>query len=135
MRLVPAADRMREGDQPGGCCSAAVTSGWPGRVGVLVSSGRANRSKPYRAKSFDLRMDTDYLLRKLQPLIPEKVRHWRRAKQQADPETTARLDRVIAEAAYHELGEFPDKLLLSLPPKEKAKGSFHIGTILYDRPK
>ena len=80
-------------------------------------------------------MDSDYLLKKLEPLIPDKVRHWRRAKQLADPETKAWLDRVIAEAAYHELGEFTDKLLLSLPPKEKAKGTFHLGTILYDKPR
>ena len=80
-------------------------------------------------------MESDYLLRKLEPLIPEKVRHWRRAKQVADPETKAWLDRVIAEAAYHELGEFPDKLLLSLPPKQRAKGAFHLGAILYDKPR
>ncbi len=80
-------------------------------------------------------MDSDYLLRKLEPLIPERVRHWRRAKQLADSETRAWLDRVIAEAAYHELGDFSDKLLLSLPPKAGARGSFHIGTILYDKPR
>ncbi len=78
-------------------------------------------------------MESDYLLKKLEPLIPEKVKHWRRAKQLADPETRGYLDRVIAEAAYRELGEFADKLLLSLPPQAKAKGSIHFGNILYDK--
>lgn len=80
-------------------------------------------------------MDSDYLLRKLEPLIPERVQHWRRARQLADPETKAWIERVIGEAAYEHLGDFHNKLLLSLPPKQRAKGSFHIGTILYDKPR
>lgn len=95
----------------------------------------ANRFNTYIALSPVLRVESDYLLRKLEPLIPEKVQHWRRAKQVADPETKVWLDRVIGEAAYRVLGEFTNKLLLSLPPKERARGSFHVGTILYDKPR
>ncbi len=80
-------------------------------------------------------MDPEYLLSKLEPLIPDQVRHWRRIRDTAGADSSALIDRAIAEAAHRHLGEYREKILLSLPPKQRARGAFHLGTILYDRPR
>ena len=80
-------------------------------------------------------MDTNDLLQKLEPFIPEKVYQWQRMKDTADDEMKTLIDREIAHTAYRLLGNYRKKILLSLPPKEKARGSIHLGTILYDGPR
>ncbi|MCH8149668.1 MAG: DUF87 domain-containing protein, partial [Planctomycetes bacterium] len=80
-------------------------------------------------------MDTNSLLRKLEPLIPDKVRNWRRTRDTADPETNSLIDRAIAEAAYQLLGDFREKILLSLPPENRSKGAINLGTVVYDKPR
>ena len=80
-------------------------------------------------------MDTNSLLQKLEPLIPDKVRNWRRTRDTADPETNSLIDRAIAEAAYQLLGDFREKILLSLPPENRSKGAINLGTVVYDKPR
>lgn len=80
-------------------------------------------------------MDIDKLLRKLEPLIPERVERWHRARDFADPEVKGLLEKEILSVAYKLLGDFRRKVLLSLPPEKKAKGSIHLGTIIYEKEK
>jgi hypothetical protein len=77
---------------------------------------------------------TDDLLRKLEPLLPARVRVWRRALAIADAPTRALLERQIAHTAYARLRD-PRALLLSLPSERHARGTFHLGTVRYEEPK
>ena len=72
---------------------------------------------------------------KLQPLMPEKVSHWLRARELADPELKSLIEKQIFSTAYQTLGDFNSKILLSLPPEKKAKGPIDLGTVLYDKDK
>lgn len=78
-------------------------------------------------------MRTDEYLRKLQPLMPGRVRHWRAALDVVDDPTRRLLAQHIATIAHQHLHD-PRDLLLSLPPPDRAKGALHVGTIRYDTP-
>ncbi len=80
-------------------------------------------------------MDVEYLMNKLEPLIPTKIQHWRRTKDSADADLNRLIDQEIAHEAHRILGDFRSKILLSLPPEKKGKGTFHLGTIHYEKPK
>lgn len=80
-------------------------------------------------------MDSEFLLRKLDPLIPDKVMRWRRIKDQADSDLRGLLDREIAWHAEKLLGDYRKKILLSLPPTKRAKGTIQFGTVMYDKPR
>ncbi len=75
------------------------------------------------------------VLRQLAPLLPDKVQAWRRSLDLADPELRSLLEKEILLTAHRMLGDFRSRLLLSLPPKTKAKGALHLGTILYEQEK
>lgn len=79
-------------------------------------------------------MRTDEFLRKLDPLMPARVRAWRRSLTIVDEPTRRLLEQQIALVAHDRLRD-PTALLLSLPPSERARGAFHLGTIRYDEPK
>ena len=80
-------------------------------------------------------MDIEKIAAKLRPIIPDKVDQWLRTRQMADPELKSLIEKQIIATAYKVLGNFNDKILLSLPPEEKAKGAIQLGTILYDNEK
>ena len=80
-------------------------------------------------------MNTESLLRKLQPLIPTKVEHWRSTRPLVDDQTRDLLDREIAATAQRILGDYWNKILLTLPPPKAANGKFQLGTIHYESPK
>ena len=80
-------------------------------------------------------MEVERLARKLEPLMPREVQHWLRVRDTADPDLKAIIDRQIVSVAYRVLGDFRRKILLSLPPQKTAKGSFHLGTVLYEKEK
>jgi KaiC/GvpD/RAD55 family RecA-like ATPase len=80
-------------------------------------------------------MKIDKLLKKLEPLMPETVRHWRRALDLAEPEMRGLLEKQILLTGHKKLGDFRNRLLLSLPPAKKVKGAISLGTILYEAPK
>ena len=67
--------------------------------------------------------------------MPDKVAHWMKTRELADPDLQALIEKQIISTAYNYLGDFHNKILLSLPPEKKAKGSINIGTILYDKEK
>jgi len=80
-------------------------------------------------------MAIDKILKKLAPLLPDKVRAWHRSLDLADPELRGLLEKEILLTAHKLLGDFRNRLLLSLPPKATAKGALHLGLILYEQEK
>lgn len=80
-------------------------------------------------------MNVEKIAKKLQPLIPYKVNQWIRAMELADPDLKTLIEKQIISTAYRTFGDFHNKILLSLPPENKAKGSINLGTILYDKEK
>jgi len=80
-------------------------------------------------------MDILSIARKLEPLRPKQVKHWLRIRDAADAELKALIDRQIALTAHKVLGDFHNKILLSLPPPHTARGTFHLGTVVYDKPR
>jgi len=77
-------------------------------------------------------MEIEKIARKLQPLMPDEVRHWMHARDLAEPDMKALIDKQILSMAHRVLGDFRNKVLLSLPPEKKSKGTFHLGTVIYD---
>ena len=53
----------------------------------------------------------------------------------ADPDLKSMIEKQIISTAYQALGDFHNKILLSLPPEKKAKGSINLGTVIYDKEK
>ena len=80
-------------------------------------------------------MNIEKITKKLQPLMPEKVIQLMKSRELADPELKALIEKQIISMAYKTFGDFHNKILLSLPPEKKAKGSINLGTILYDKEK
>ena len=63
--------------------------------------------------------------------MPNEARHWRRCRDVASPDMKELIEKQIISTAYHKLGDFRKEILLSLPPKKKAQGLFHLGKIIY----
>ena len=80
-------------------------------------------------------MNPEKIAAKLKPLNPDKISHWLKTRELADPDLKTLIDKQIISTAYQVLGDFHNKILLSLPPEKKAKGSINFGTILYDKEK
>lgn len=80
-------------------------------------------------------IDIEKLLRNLTPLMPEKVAHWQRVRQTAEPSFRQLLDRYILEEAEKRLGKNYQTIYLSLPPASKVKGSLQLGTVIYEAEK
>jgi hypothetical protein len=78
-------------------------------------------------------MNVERIAEKLQPLMPERVRLWMKARELAEPDVKALIEKQIISTAYNYLGDFHNKILLSLPPERKAKGIINLGTLLYDK--
>tara|TARA_R110002167_G_scaffold105496_9_gene271350 strand:- start:6030 stop:6635 length:606 start_codon:yes stop_codon:yes gene_type:complete len=79
--------------------------------------------------------ENEILLRKLEPLIPERVKKWRKSLDFTNPELRNLVHRQIFHTAHSVLGDYRKKLLLSLPPEKIAKGNLHLGTVIYEQPK
>ena len=82
-----------------------------------------------------LTMNPKKIAAKLKPLAPEKVSHWLRTYSLADSELKTLIEKQIISTAYQVLGDFHNKILLSLPPEKKSQGSINLGTVLYDKEK
>ena len=67
--------------------------------------------------------------------MPHRVTQWIRAMELTEPDMKALIEKQIITTAYSHLGDFHSKILLSLPPEDKAKGMINLGTILYDKEK
>ena len=77
----------------------------------------------------------DELLRKLEPLMPDRVVSWKKTLDLVDPDLRRLVERQIVSTAYRVLGDFHSKLLLSLPPLTRARGEFALGTVIYESDK
>ena len=64
--------------------------------------------------------------------MPKKIDAWMRVRELADPDLKTLIEKQIISTAHRVLGDFHNKILLSLPPERKAKGVFDLGTVLYD---
>ena len=53
----------------------------------------------------------------------------------AEPDLKTLIEKQIISTAYQALGDFHNKILLSLPTERKAKGAINLGTIIYDKEK
>ncbi len=80
-------------------------------------------------------MDVEKVARKLEPLMPEEVQRWLRVRDVGGTRLRALVEKRIMSLAHRTFGDFRKKILLSLPPKSKAKGLIHLGTVLYDQEK
>jgi len=78
-------------------------------------------------------MNIEKVASKLAPLMPDDVKHWLRVRELADSDTRDLIDKEIRYHAYDRLGDFHNRLLLSLPPRATIRGSFNLGTIVYDK--
>ena len=78
-------------------------------------------------------MEVEKIARKLKPILPNQVEHWLRARQLADADMKALIEKQIISTAYDFLGDFHNKILLSLPTIKKAKGEINLGSILYGK--
>lgn len=63
--------------------------------------------------------------------MPKQVQHWNKIRDISSAELKSLVEKQIVSTAYSKLGNFREKILLSLPPPKKSKGLFNIGTILY----
>ncbi len=80
-------------------------------------------------------MDIERIASKLKPLMPEKISKWMHAREMSDPDMKSLIEKQIISTAYKTFGDFNSKILLSLPPENKAQGAINLGTILYDKEK
>lgn len=80
-------------------------------------------------------MNVENLIRLLEPLLPQKTQYWLDARETADPQLRQLLDQQILLTARQVLGDYRNRILLSLPPKAKSKRTFELGTIMYEQAK
>lgn len=80
-------------------------------------------------------MEVERIARKLEPLLPGQVQRWLRVRDTAYAELKTLIDQQIVTTAHRVLGDFRNKILLSLPPPKLCAGPVHLGTVLYDRPR
>ena len=80
-------------------------------------------------------MDIEKIAAKLKPLMPDKISHWMKNYELADTELKSLIEKQTISIAYKTFGDFHNKILLSLPPEDKAYGPINLGTILYDQEK
>lgn len=76
-------------------------------------------------------MDVKRIARKLEPLMREKVQRWLWGRDLAALETRSLLDKQIVATAQRKLGDFRNRILLSLPPQAVARRKIKLGTVLH----
>lgn len=65
--------------------------------------------------------------------MPEQVDRWLRGRDSGDLDLRTLIDRQILRTAQRVFGR--ERMVLSLPPKKRAQGRLHVGTILYENEK
>lgn len=80
-------------------------------------------------------MDTLKIAEKLEPIMPKQIRHWLSVRDMADTDLRSLIDKQIMSTAHQVLGDFRNKILLSLPSEKKSRGSFNLGTLVYEQDK
>ncbi len=77
-------------------------------------------------------MDTEYLLRKLEPLCSADVKHWRHVRATGSARLRGIVDRQIAVTAENLFGRANNSVLLSRPSKKSISGEFSLGNLVYE---
>lgn len=77
-------------------------------------------------------MEIEKIASKLRPLIPEKIDHWMRIRETADPELRTLVEKQILIQAQKILGDYRNKILLSLPGERKVRGELKLGKVIYN---
>ncbi len=80
-------------------------------------------------------INLDKILQKLEPIVPEEVKQWRKIREMGSKELIELVEKRIISTAYQVFGDYQSKILLSLPSAQKARGPINLGTILYDQEK
>lgn len=80
-------------------------------------------------------MEIDKLARKLEPLMPEQIQKWLRARDTVNGDLKGLIEKQIVHTAYRVLGDYRKKILLSLPSKKQASGRVHLGNVIYEKEK
>ncbi len=80
-------------------------------------------------------MNVEFLLEKLEPLMPKQVRQWRTVRNSADAEFKRLLDQEVVRQGERVFGDIRNSILLSLPPQKNSRGTLNLGTIQYGAPK
>jgi len=80
-------------------------------------------------------MEIEDIARKLKPLMPEKVDRWLRSRASGGPEMKLLMEQHIVNKAQKHLGDYRNKILLSLPSRGKVEGAINLGTVLYEEEK
>ncbi|OHB49723.1 MAG: hypothetical protein A2Y10_06075 [Planctomycetes bacterium GWF2_41_51] len=76
-------------------------------------------------------INLDKILQKLEPLMSNQVEHWCKVMEIGSPELKELIEKQIISIAYKKLGNFHKEILLSLPSKNKSRGMFNLGTVIY----
>ncbi len=80
-------------------------------------------------------MNIETIAKKLRPLMPERIDQLMKSRAFADPDLKTLIENEILLLAYQNLGNFERKILLSLPPEKKSKGTIELGRVLYEKEK
>lgn len=80
-------------------------------------------------------MKIEKIAAKLRPLMPDKIDHLMKSREMADPEMKSLIEKQIISLGYKLFDNIETKILLSLPPEKRCKGSINLGTVLYDTEK
>jgi hypothetical protein len=80
-------------------------------------------------------LDIEFLARKLKPLMPKQVEDWLRMRDLGDPSMQDVIDKAIVGTSQKLLGDYRNKVFLSLPPEGYLRGVFNIGNVLYEKEK
>jgi Helicase HerA, central domain len=80
-------------------------------------------------------MEIERLARKLKPLMPQEIQQWLRIRDTADADLKSLIDKQIVSLAHERLGDYRNKILLSLPPRHIANGTIRLGTVQYEKEK
>ena len=76
-------------------------------------------------------MDVFKLATLLRPLIPDTVNNLLDHRKLADAPRRQRIDHEIEQLAQKHLGDYRDRLLLSLPPRNNIRGELDLGVVAW----
>lgn len=65
--------------------------------------------------------------------MPQKVDHWLRVMDRGSPRLKALMETAIITHAQNHLGDYRNKLYLSLPPESLSRGSINLGNVIYEK--
>lgn len=77
-------------------------------------------------------MNIEKLARWLEPIIPEQISAWMKARDMADSETRQMIEKQIISTAYQIFGDPRKAMVLSLPSSKLTSKPLKLGSVYYD---